>query len=141
MRGRELAAGAMWVWLSGNPHKGDGFHASRAVPLPFPTQDTGEVIRAACFLAKAMMQPDQAYKRAGVGLTDLVQAAMRQEDLFFGADKRREKNMLVIDAINSKYGRGTMGVGRAGWRIGGVRPGRGKPADQWRPTLKSLSPE
>lgn len=141
MRGRELAAGAMWVWLSGNPHKGDGFHASRAVPLPFPTQDTGEVIRATHFLARSMMKPDQAYKRAGVGLTDLVRADMRQKDLFFGPDKKREKNMAVMDAINAKYGRGTLGVGAAGWKIGGVRASRGKPADQWRPTLKSLSPE
>lgn len=31
MRGRGLAAGALWVWLDGNPHKGNGFHVSRAV--------------------------------------------------------------------------------------------------------------
>lgn len=140
MRARRLAAGAMWVWLSGNPHKGDSFHASRAVPLPFPTQDTGEVIRAAAFLVRSMMKPDQAYKRAGVGLTDLVRVEARQPDLFFSPDLTKEANMAVMDKINAKFGRGTMGVGAAGWRIGGVRATRGQAADQWRPNLKALSP-
>lgn len=111
----------MWASLSGNPHKGDGFHASRAVPLPFPTQDTGEVIRVARFLTRSMMSPDQAYKRAGVGLTDLVRAEARQADLFFGPDVKKEASMAVIDQINAKFGRGTVGVGTVRWRIGGVR--------------------
>ena len=120
MRGRDLAAGALWVWLDGNPHKGDGFHVSRAVPLPFPTRDTGEVLKAVRFLAKSMMKPGQSYKRGGVGLTDLVRSEQRQADLFFGPDVKRECGMDVLDKINSKYGRGTMGLGAAGWRVGGA---------------------
>lgn len=143
MRGRDLAAGALWVWLDGNPFKGDPFHASRAVPLPFPTQDTGEVLRAVRFLVKSMVKPGQLFKRGGVGLTDLVRADQRQADLFFGPDVKRERNMDVLDRINAKWGRGTMGIGTAGWRVGGALPGErrigGKDA-QWRPTLKALSP-
>lgn len=143
MRRRGLAAGALWVWLDGNPFKGDPFHASRAVPLPFPTRDTGEVLQAVRFLAKAMMKPGQRFKRGGVGLTDLVRSEQRQADLFFGPDVRRERGMEVMDQINAKYGRGTMGVGTSGWRVGGARPGErrvGGRDSQWRPTLKALSP-
>jgi DNA polymerase V len=143
MRQRGLAAGAMWVWLDGNPHKGDGFHASRAIPLPFPTRDTGEVLMAVRFLAKAMMRAGQRYKRGGVGLTDLVRSEQRQADLFSGADPRRDRGMDVLDRINAKYGRGTVGLGASGWRVGGARPGeprRGGKDTQWRPTLKALSP-
>lgn len=142
MRGRGLAAGAMWVWLTGNPHKGDNFHATRALPLPFPTQDTGEVIRAAHFLARSMMEQGHTYKKAGVGLTDLVPAENRQADLFSGRDEKRERRMEVMDRINAKWGRGTMGVGASGWKVGGARPGeiRGNKEGRWRPTLKSLSP-
>jgi DNA polymerase V len=143
MRGRGLAAGALWVWLDGNPHKGDGFHASRAVPLPFPTRDTGEVLMAVRFLAKSMMKPGQRFKRGGVGLTDLVRSELRQADLFFGPDVRKERGMDVLDKINAKWGRGTVGLGAAGWRVGGARPGeprRGSKDAQWRPTLKALSP-
>lgn len=143
MRGRGLAAGALWVWLEGNPHKGDGFHVSRAVPLPFPSRDTGEVLQAVRFLAKSMMRPDQRFKRGGVGLTDLVRSEQRQADIFCGPDKRRERGMDVMDNINAKYGRGTVGIGTTGWRVGGARPGeprRGGKDAQWRPTLKALSP-
>ena len=143
LRGRGLAAGALWVWLDGNAHKGDGFHASRAVPLPFPTRDTGEVLMAVRFLAKSMMQPGQQFKRGGVGLTDLVRAGQRPADLFFGPDVRRESGMDVMDKINAKFGRGSVGLGAAGWKVGGARPGeprRGRTDAQWRPTLKALSP-
>ena len=143
MRQRGLAAGALWVWLDGNPHKGDLFHASRAVNLPFPTRDTGEVLMVVRFLAKSMLRLGQRYKRGGVGLTDLVRGKLRQADLFSGAHERRDRSMDVLDQINAKYGRGTVGLGSSGWKVGGARPGEprhgGKHA-QWRPTLKALSP-
>ena len=122
MRTRGLAAGALWVWLDGNPFKGDPFHASRAVPLPFPTRDTGEVLQAVRFLAKSMMKPGQRFKRGGVGLTDLVRSEQRQADLFYGPDVKRERGMEVMDKINAKYGRGTMGVGTTGCAISLTAP-------------------
>ncbi len=143
MRSRDLAAGALWVWLDGNPFKGDRFHVSRTVPIPFPTRDTAEVLRAVRFLAKSMQRRGQLYKRGGVGLTDLVRKDQRQADLFFGPDERREKSMEVLDKINAKWGRGTLGLGTTGWRVGGALPGErrmGRKEAQWRPTLKALSP-
>jgi DNA polymerase V len=143
MRSRDLAAGALWVWLDGNPFKGDPFHARRAVPLPFPTRDTGEVLRAVRFLVKSMVKRGQQFKRGGVGLTDLMRADQRHADLFFGPDERRERGMDVLDRINAKFGRGTVGIGTVGWKVGGARPGERKVGSQdaqWRPTLKALSP-
>lgn len=143
LRGRGLAAGALWVWLEGNAHKGDGFHASRMVPLPFPTRDTGEVLKAVRIMAKSMLKRGQTYKRGGVGLADLMRAEMRQTDLFSQPDPKRERGMEVMDRINAKFGRGTLGVGTSGWHVGGARPGearRGTNDAQWRPKLKALSP-
>ena len=143
MRSRGLAASAVWTWLDGNPHKGDGFHVSRAIPLPFPTRDTRDVLLAVRWLAKRMMKPGLQYKRGGVGLAELVQGGQRQTDLFSAPDPRRERGMDVLDRINAKYGRGTVGIGATGWRVGGARPGearRGAHDAQWRPTLKTLSP-
>lgn len=143
MRGRGLAASAVWVWLDGNPHKGDGFHVSRTVPLPYPTQDTRDVLLAVRWLAKSIMKPGQAFKRGGVGLVDLVRGGQQQADFFSAPDPRRERGMEVLDRINAKYGRGTLGLGAAGWRVGGVRPDEVEPRSaeaQWRPVLKSLSP-
>lgn len=143
MRGRGLAAGALWIWLDGNAHKGDSFHASRMVPLPFPTRDTSEVLKAVRILIKSMLKRHQTYKRGGVGLADLVRAEQRQTDLFSKLDHRRERGMEIMDRINAKFGRGTVGLGTSGWNVGGTRPGERRPGasdSQWRPTLKALSP-
>lgn len=51
--------------------------------------------------------------------------------------------MAVLDKINANRGRGTVGVGTVGWRVGGARPREkrvGRRDAQWRPTLKALSP-
>lgn len=143
MRGRDLTAGALWVWLEGNPFKGNSFHVSRAMPFPFPTRDSRDVISAVRTLAKTMMRQGLQYKRGGVGLSDLVRTDQRHADLFFAPDERRERSIDVMDKINAKFGRGTMGVGMSGWRVGGARPGEkrvGSRDAQWRPTLKALSP-
>jgi DNA polymerase V len=95
------------------------------------------------WLARSLMKPGQCYKRGGVGLADLVRGEQRQADFFSAPNPRRERGMEVLDRINAKYGRGTMGIGTAGWKVGGARPGeprqRNKNA-QRRPTLKTLSP-
>lgn len=143
MRQRDLAASAVWVWLEGNAHKGDGFHASRAVPLPFPTRDTRDVLFAVRWLAKSMMRPGKQYKRGGIGLADLVRDGQRQADFFSAPNPRRERGMEVLDRINAKYGRGTLGIGTTGWKVGGARPDeprRGSKDAHWRPVLKTLSP-
>lgn len=143
MRDRGLAASAVWTWLDGNPHKGNDFHVSRAVPLPFPTRDTRDVLLAVRWLVKCMMKPGLQYKRGGVGLAELVQSGQRQADFFSAPDPRRERGMEVLDRINAKYGRGTVGIGTTGWRVGGARPGearRGAKDAQWRPILQALSP-
>lgn len=143
MRQRHLAASAVWVWLEGNLHKGDGFHASRAVPLPFPTRDTHDVLFAVRWLAKSMTSRGKQYKRGGVGLADLVRDRQRQADFFSAPNPRRERGMEVLDRINAKYGRGTLGIGTAGWKVGGARPGEPRPRSKdahWRPVLKAMSP-
>lgn len=143
LRRRELAATALWVWLDGNPYKGDRFHASRTVPLPCPTQDTAQILHAVRLLLRSMLREGQRYKRGGVGLVDLVRKECHQADLFDQPDARRERAMTVLDRINNRFGRGTVGLGTAGWRVGGALPGEarmGSRAAQWRPLLKAMSP-
>lgn len=51
--------------------------------------------------------------------------------------------MAVLDKINAKFGRGTVGVGTVGWRVGGAKPGErgvGSNDAHWRPALQALSP-
>lgn len=130
LRERQLAAGGLWIFLDGNQHKGDFFHAGRALSFPFPTRDTREALRVVRWLFRALHRQGQKYKRAGVGLLDLGRAELRQADFFNAANPRADKAMDVMDRINLRYGRGTAGFGASGWQA--------RPA--WRPNLKHLSP-
>ena len=76
-----------------------------------------------CWLAKALMKRGQLYKRGGVGLADLVHGEQQQTDLFSAPNQRRERGVDVLDRINAKFGRGTVGLGDAGWKVGGARLG------------------
>ena len=83
------------------------------------------------------------YWSALTGLTDLVGAEDRQADLFFRPNEKAERGMAVLDKINAKFGRGTLGVGTVGWRVGGAMASErrmGSKDAQWRPTLQALSP-
>ncbi|HGM6325917.1 DUF4113 domain-containing protein [Stenotrophomonas maltophilia] len=92
------------------------------------------------------------HPHAGIGLTQ------EADDLFLGKTLLHVQSPWVagLDSkspcyskpggrrqINAKFGRGTVGVGSAGWRVGGARPGEHSNASiksQWRPSLRSLSP-
>jgi DNA polymerase V len=61
-------------------------------------------------LTKAMYRKGYRYKKAGVGLLDLTHGDMHQGDLFAGIDPRSRAMMEVLDKVNAKFGRGTMGI-------------------------------
>jgi DNA polymerase V len=65
-----------------------------------------------------------------VWLLDLSRPEQLQPDLFSPATLGNDKLMTAIDAINRRFGRGTIGVGATGWRN---RP-------QWGMRQASLSP-
>ena len=68
-------------------------------------------------LLKAMHKQGYAYKKAGVGLLDLVDSDVVQGDLFSPQDApRASKSMDVMDSINKRFGRGTLGMASSGWK-------------------------
>ena len=134
LRARNLQAAGVWVWLNTNPFKEGAkqYHPSKAFNLIAPSSDTREVLMVAQALTRAMYRKGYRYKKAGVGLLDLTHGSTHQADLFSQIDPRSAKQMEVLDAINRKFGRGSMGFGSAAWRL------KGKP--QWSMRQESLSP-
>ncbi|MFV2946407.1 translesion error-prone DNA polymerase V subunit UmuC [Pseudomonas japonica] len=79
------------------------------VELPYPMNDTLLVIRAATEAVEQIYRPGFRYSKAEVLLMDLRQPGEFTDDLF--AVKQPEacgRLMSVLDAINGRYGRGTM---------------------------------
>lgn len=133
LRGRQLQASGVWVWLNTNPFKSGAkqYHPSKAFNLIAPSCDTREVLAVAQALVRSMFRPNYAYKKAGVGLLDLFHGDVQQADLFAQIDPRSARLMEVLDKANAKFGRGTMGFASGAWR---------KQKPRWGMRQENLSP-
>jgi len=122
----------VWVWLNTNPFKPDAkqYHPSKSFSLIKASSDTREVVMVARALVRAMYRKGYRYKKGGVGLLDLTAGSSVQGDLFSGVDPRSKAMMDVLDRVNRKFGRGTMGLAASGWQA----------TPQWAMNQKSLSP-
>ncbi len=86
------------------------------VPLASPTADTLDLVAVAAGVLEQIYRPGLAYHKAGVMLSELRAASARQCGLFddTAQDERRQAAMHAMDAINRKWGRGTLRAATAG---------------------------
>jgi len=118
MRTRGLAAGAVWVFANTDVNRPElkQHHPSRALTLPYATQDTSLVLGAVRSMLDNLLRKGCGYKRAGVALMDLARPEDLQSDLFGSPLQGNEKLMVTLDRINQKFGRGTAGFASTGWK-------------------------
>lgn len=88
----------------------------RSMNLPAATSDSRIVLDVVRLMHHGMLQPKMAYKRAGVWLMDLARAQNVQPDLFGTGSVGADRLMGVIDEINRRWGRGTIGMAASGWQ-------------------------
>ncbi len=94
------------------------------------------LIRSATAGAGRLFRTGDAYRKAGVLLPDVIQADQAPADLFaetHGDDARSRGRMAVLDAVNRRYGRGSLRY--AGQLVGADwqrRVGRGSGASTTR---------
>ena len=92
---------------------GQAYSGSRIVALPYPTDDTRDLLTAAMHGLADLYRDGVAYAKAGIVLTQFVERGATTGDLF--APKPRtgsEAVMSVMDAINAKQGRGAVRLAR-----------------------------
>jgi DNA polymerase V len=111
-----LAATAMQVFFHTNPHAQEPFfNAQRSFDIE-ATNDSFALIRQAVRAGQSMWKPGLSYAKCGVILLDLHAVADASRDLLPTVDPiKSEKLMTALDAVNGRFGRGTL-------RPGGIRP-------------------
>ena len=111
-----LVACALQVFIHTNPHSEEPFYnAQRSFEIE-PTNDSFALIRQTVAAGRSMWRPGLAYAKAGVILPDLQLAADAPGDLLPTTDPiKSEKLMATLDALNARFGRGTI-------RPGGIQP-------------------
>lgn len=116
LRGQGSHAAVIQVFLQTNRFRKDlsQYMPSLAVPLPYPTNDSLEVNRWASALCERMFKPGYQYKKAGIMLSEISPVNHRQGDLLEEDPASKGKLMLALDALNQRYGRGTVKVSTQG---------------------------
>lgn len=106
LRAGKQYAGALMVFFRTNPFRTElpQYSNSTSIRLTTPTQDSRIIVRQVLSLLRPMYRAGYDYAKAGVMLSDLVNKAAIQEDLFAGPsagqDDRSARLLSVMDEIN-----------------------------------------
>ncbi len=110
-------ASQLLVFAHTSPHReGPRFSRSIVVPLRRPTADTGLLVGAAVAGLQHIYAPGFDLVKAGVILLDLQPGGLLQHELQLEDETGRDKTRLMaaLDAINGRYGKGSLHVGATG---------------------------
>ncbi len=128
LRDEGSVAGSVLVFIRTSPFREQDAQYARSVTVPLqrPSSDTREIAAAALKGLEGIYRPGYRYAKAGVMLLELGAATGTQGELDLGnaslkTDPRRERLMRALDAVNDRFGLGTI-------RAGGTevpRPGAG----------------
>lgn len=116
LRRQSSQAGQILVFAHTSPFRpGPRFSKSVVVPLRRPTADSRLLVQSAVAGVRQIYQPGYRLSKAGVMLMDLANDAMAQGELELEPVETRDRTKLMVamDALNDRYGRGTVHVGSA----------------------------
>lgn len=120
LRAQSSVAGAVGIWIETNRFRiQDAQHnGSVTIALPCPSDDTAVLTACAVGLMRQIFRPRYRYWKSGVILLDLSTKGTEQLALFdsyaIADEKRHGKASVVMDEINRKWGRDTIGIGSNG---------------------------
>lgn len=118
MRQRGLTASAVGILAQTDAFRPElrQHHPSRTTAMPRATADTRIVLGVVRLLLRNFLKDGCAYKRAGVFLQDLARPESLQSDLFEPSIAGDPKMMDILDSINRRFGRGSIGFAATGWQ-------------------------
>lgn len=121
LRKQNSLAKELMVFMHTSPHRpGPQCSRSVVVPLRRPTDDTLALTNAAADGMRFMYVPGYRFIKAGVILVDLQPASVLQRELDLEpgdepeVPRDRSKLMVAMDAINGRFGKGTVHSGATG---------------------------
>lgn len=115
LRAQNHLVKTLHVFMHTSPFEPNFHSASRVVQMPYPSNDTRDIVRLARHTAKTLYAEGHAYLKAGVGLVDIIDRQFYQEDLWQAEQSyHSDQLMKIIDSINKKEGRGTVFIAAQG---------------------------
>ena len=119
LRKQGLVAANLHVFLATSRFRTDipRFSGSRMAVLPQPTASTSPLIKAGMRELILLYREGYPYNKAGIMLTGLSRAALRQQNLFLPAESKRDRQLMAaMDQINERWGRDALRYASSGLR-------------------------
>jgi DNA polymerase V len=117
LRKQRCYVNTLHVFLQTSPFDKNGYSKSATIQLPYPTDDTRLIARYASYAVEKLFKPGYAYSKAGVGLIDIADKHFYQNDLFHtGQSVKDDSLMALLDAVNNKFGKGTLHTAAEGMK-------------------------
>ena len=104
-------ASSISVFLQTNRFRSDlpQYFNTKQIELPFATNDSANIIKAALKVLYLMFRPGYLYKKCGIYLNELTPANEVQLNLFVEEDSEKKKKLnKAVDILNTKWGRGAL---------------------------------
>lgn len=122
LRAQGGTASTLSVWLETNRFKPvPQYSRSVTIPFPSPTDDTMQLIRVGQWAMKRLFRDGYEYKKCGCMLGEIQPKSQVQGSLFEATTTVSPKAIAALDAINAKFGKGTIKSAAEGidkpWRM------------------------
>jgi DNA polymerase V len=114
LRVHELTADAIQVFAQTSRFREDYYSDSATLSFTHSSDNTAEILYYALLGCDRIFQPNQRFKKAGVILLGLRPKSQRQLSLWEPDESRSDALMQTLDAINARFGRGTIQFAAAG---------------------------
>lgn len=122
LRKQNSLANNVLVFIRTSPFRNEAqYSRSVIVPLRRPTSDTGDLVESAVMGLQSIFRSGFKLAKAGVMLLELQDSSLQQMELDLEEDIAvdRSKLMTALDAVNQRFGKGTLHMASAG--LAGVR--------------------
>lgn len=120
LRSQESFSGLVHVFIRTSPYKlgTPQYSNGIAIPLPYATDDTRQLVNVALWGLKQIYRPNYDYAKAGVMLAELVSMQGVQTDMFstMRASPKSSALMAAMDTINHKMGKESIKLASEGFR-------------------------
>jgi len=98
------------IFAASSPHEDEHYKKSLLYEFPIPTSDTSVIAKAVSMVIDDIYKPDKRFYRCGIGAIELESESFKQADMF-SVSEDKPKMMECLDAINKRYGVGTLSLG------------------------------
>jgi len=98
------------IFAASSPHEDPYYKKSLLYDFPTPTSDTSVLANAVSDVINDIFKANTRFYRCGIGAIELERELYQQADMF-SVNADNPQMMKCLDAINKRYGAGTLSIG------------------------------